>query len=207
MAVVPSVVFDVEPLWRNTLATMLERRHAVPVRVCESVEELREALTGEPPPRLLVADPGEGDTLEEFLHAVELADDEVATVVVANTRNGSWRRSLDEGGVVAFIPKEQQVTVIEASLGEAIEEHIPAARLTPRELEILDLVGTGKTNREVAAALWLSDQTVKLHLANTYRRLGVRCRADAVAVAGHRCGRTAKVPLGVRAVCGQDVGG
>jgi DNA-binding NarL/FixJ family response regulator len=183
---VPSVVFDVEPLWRNTLARMLERRHAVPVRVCESVGELREALTGEPPPRLLVADPGEGDTLEDFLHAVELAADDVATVVVANTRNGSWRRSLNEGGVVAFIPKEQQVTVIEESLGDAIEEHIPAARLTPRELEILDLVGMGWTNREIAAVLWLSDQTVKFHLANAYRRLGVRCRADAVAVAGRR---------------------
>jgi DNA-binding CsgD family transcriptional regulator len=59
----------------------------------------------------------------------------------------------------------------------------PAAdALTPREREILRLVASGMTNREVAAALVISPGTVRKHLENAYARLGVRSRAQAVAV-------------------------
>ena len=53
------------------------------------------------------------------------------------------------------------------------------ARLTRREIEILRLVAEGRSNREVARLLWVTDQTVKFHLANTYRKLGVRNRFEA----------------------------
>jgi DNA-binding NarL/FixJ family response regulator len=53
------------------------------------------------------------------------------------------------------------------------------ARLTRREIEILRLVAEGRSNREVAMLLWVTDQTVKFHLANTYRKLGVRNRFEA----------------------------
>jgi DNA-binding CsgD family transcriptional regulator len=51
--------------------------------------------------------------------------------------------------------------------------------LTRRELEVLRLVSRGKTNRAVAATLWVTDQTVKFHLSNVYRKLGVRNRFEA----------------------------
>ena len=51
--------------------------------------------------------------------------------------------------------------------------------LTRRELEILRLVATGATNHAVARSLWVSDETVKFHLSNVYRRLAVRSRAEA----------------------------
>jgi DNA-binding NarL/FixJ family response regulator len=58
--------------------------------------------------------------------------------------------------------------------------HAPArARLTRREIEILRLVAEGRSNREVAKLLWVTDQTVKFHLANTYRKLGVSNRGEA----------------------------
>jgi len=49
--------------------------------------------------------------------------------------------------------------------------------LSPRELEVATLVGAGKRNREVAAALYLSEKTVESHLARIYDKLGVRSRA------------------------------
>lgn len=52
--------------------------------------------------------------------------------------------------------------------------------LTPREQEILDLVAEGKTNAEIASALWIAPSTVKKHLENVYEKLGVRGRAAAV---------------------------
>jgi DNA-binding NarL/FixJ family response regulator len=54
-----------------------------------------------------------------------------------------------------------------------------AARLTPRETEVLRRVATGRSNRAIAAELWLSEQTVKYHLTNLYRKIGVRGRTDA----------------------------
>ena len=56
------------------------------------------------------------------------------------------------------------------------------ARLTRRELEVLRLVD-GRSNRQVAKLLWVTDETVKFHLANIYRKLGVSSRSEAVAYA------------------------
>jgi len=53
--------------------------------------------------------------------------------------------------------------------------------LTGRQLEILTLLGSGKTNREIAEELVLSERTVERHVADVYGKLGARNRAEAVA--------------------------
>lgn len=58
-----------------------------------------------------------------------------------------------------------------------------AGGLTAREVEILRLVAAGKTNREIAATLFLSDHTVRRHLQNIFAKLGVPSRAAATAFA------------------------
>jgi DNA-binding NarL/FixJ family response regulator len=60
-----------------------------------------------------------------------------------------------------------------ASLGM---EH---ASLTPRELEILRLVAGGASNGRIARQLWVTEQTIKFHLSNVYRKLGVSNRTEA----------------------------
>ncbi len=51
--------------------------------------------------------------------------------------------------------------------------------LTRREVEVLQLVSNGMTNRAVARALWVTSETVKFHLSNVYRKLGVGNRVEA----------------------------
>ncbi|MET8762537.1 response regulator transcription factor [Lentzea sp. NPDC004782] len=58
--------------------------------------------------------------------------------------------------------------------------------LSGRELDVLALVAKGSTNRAVAAALFISEATVKTHLLHVYAKLGVGDRAAAVAVAYER---------------------
>ncbi|MCX2952676.1 response regulator [Lentzea sp. NEAU-D7] len=58
--------------------------------------------------------------------------------------------------------------------------------LSARELDVLALVAKGSTNRAVAAALFISEATVKTHLLHVYAKLGVSDRAAAVAVAYER---------------------
>jgi DNA-binding NarL/FixJ family response regulator len=55
----------------------------------------------------------------------------------------------------------------------------PATPLSPREREVLELIGDGATNREIAKRLYLSHHTVKDHTTALYRKLGVRNRAEA----------------------------
>jgi DNA-binding NarL/FixJ family response regulator len=58
--------------------------------------------------------------------------------------------------------------------------------LSQRELEVLELVAAGSTNREAAARLFISEATVKTHLLHLYAKLGVSDRAAAVAEAFNR---------------------
>jgi two-component system response regulator DesR len=91
-------------------------------------------------------------------------------------------------GAVGFVskdlPAEQIARAVRAvGLGRSVfppqEEH-RGAMLTAREREVLALIAAGKTNREIAADLFLSPHTVKEHTSSLYRKLEVRNRAEAV---------------------------
>jgi DNA-binding NarL/FixJ family response regulator len=58
-----------------------------------------------------------------------------------------------------------------------------ASNLTPREIQILEALAEGHGNRQIAADLGISEETVKTHLKHLYEKLGASDRAQAVAVA------------------------
>jgi DNA-binding NarL/FixJ family response regulator len=65
--------------------------------------------------------------------------------------------------------------------GEA--QHRPTSSLTQRETDILALLSEGKSNRDISRALFLSEKTVKAHLAAIFRKLGVTNRTQAAMAA------------------------
>ncbi len=65
--------------------------------------------------------------------------------------------------------------------GEAA--HRPTSALTQRETDILSLLAEGKSNRDISRALYLSEKTVKAHLAAIFRKLGVSNRTQAAMAA------------------------
>jgi DNA-binding NarL/FixJ family response regulator len=73
-----------------------------------------------------------------------------------------------------------------------LEESPPAASrepgaglgLTRRELEVLRLIAAGRTNREIAARLFVGQKTVATHVGNILAKLGAANRVEAVAIAG-----------------------
>jgi DNA-binding NarL/FixJ family response regulator len=77
-------------------------------------------------------------------------------------------------------------------LGEDLPAHTRRAAaggdggLSPREREIADLVAGGRSNKQVAATLFLSDRTVEYHLSAVYRKLGVRSRTELAATLARR---------------------
>jgi DNA-binding NarL/FixJ family response regulator len=72
-------------------------------------------------------------------------------------------------------------------IGEACALPTSPLPLTSRELVILEAVGRGLSNKRIACELWVTEQTVKFHLANTFRKLGVSNRTEA-ARAGQQLG-------------------
>jgi len=71
---------------------------------------------------------------------------------------------------------------VAGSPGDAVQHDVvPVEKLTRRELRILRQLDSGQSNREIAAALFISEGTLKWHLHNVYGKLGARSRAGALA--------------------------
>jgi DNA-binding NarL/FixJ family response regulator len=60
------------------------------------------------------------------------------------------------------------------------DDDVRKSGLTPSEQRVLDALARGLSNKEIAQELWLTPQTVKFHLTNIYRRLGVANRTEAL---------------------------
>ena len=96
-----------------------------------------------------------------------------------------------EAGAHAVLSKAMHPVSLGTMLREVVRGNVvhryerrPAAvmadcPLTLREKEILGLVAEGNTNGQIARLLWVTEQTVKFHLSNTYRKLGVSNRTEA----------------------------
>jgi DNA-binding NarL/FixJ family response regulator len=91
-------------------------------------------------------------------------------------------------GASGFVSKDWEArevvrAVRAVGLGQTLfapTSQLPAPLLSEREREVLDLIADGRTNREIAATLYLSPHTVKEHTSALYRKLGARNRTEAV---------------------------
>ena len=77
-------------------------------------------------------------------------------------------------------------TYLAPSAAAKLAERVTQVQLTPRELVTLRLMADGHSNKEIAAALSISERTVKTHLGHLFEKLGVTSRTEAVRVATRR---------------------
>ena len=128
---------------------------------------------------------------------------EVRVVVLSATDDPNAIREVLAAGAVCFVGKNVQPSDLVHALRAVTKTGIhyrgelpiadlgrPARRevqedhgLTKRELEILRLVASGSSNSQMAKLLWVTEQTVKFHLSNVYRKLDVPNRTAASAKA------------------------
>lgn len=71
--------------------------------------------------------------------------------------------------------------IVELILNLKAEKESTSNILTKRESEIMEIACKGFTNKEIASALSISDKTVEFHLKNTYQKLEVSGRSEAIA--------------------------
>jgi DNA-binding NarL/FixJ family response regulator len=97
-------------------------------------------------------------------------------------------RSLGEAGlgetmVLLSMVDTKAAASLSSVSGEATQDRVQIAALTPRETEVLSWLAKGKTNRDIADILGMSHRTVNKHLEHIFEKLGVETRAAAAALA------------------------
>jgi DNA-binding CsgD family transcriptional regulator len=108
-------------------------------------------------------------------HSIEIYGGLIAAIFAVL---GIWLGVKLTGRQQRIIVKEVPAPVGEPFvLDERKREHL---RITPRELEILELIAQGMSNREIAAQLYVSENTVKTHSSRVFDKLGARRRTQAV---------------------------
>ena len=128
-------------------------------------------ITGEfPAARILALTTYEGDA--DIRHALE-----------AGARGYLLKDMLLSDVITAIRRVQQGERVIPTAVAVRLAEFPERSDLTEREVEILQLVAKGLSNKETAHAIGRTDETVKIHLKNIFTKLGVADRTEAVTVA------------------------
>jgi DNA-binding NarL/FixJ family response regulator len=182
-------------MWLLAVEHVLTGMGLVMAAKTSAPEELA-ALVRELQPDLVIADLDQGDTrsVTDVVSAA-VAETVDLRVVVISLHSGSRRMDAAfSAGADAYVlksaePEDLAVAIRQAfspsmyfpsaPLGDDGNGAAAGARLTRREREILKMVSTGASNADVARLLWVTEQTVKFHLSNVYRKIAVRNRTEA----------------------------
>jgi DNA-binding NarL/FixJ family response regulator len=128
------------------------------------------------------------------LQRLRRQDPELAVVILSSYGDEEQINAARNAGARGYVVKTVEPVDLPAVMRSALEggaftvwgaappEHkVPAAErlLSERESAVLEAVSRGLSNREIGRQLWISEQTVKFHLRNVYRKLGVTSRTEA----------------------------
>ena len=192
-----AVALDPHPLCHAALSTLLAR-FDIDLVGAATTTGTTHSLLNEHQPDLLVLEVNLPEGLEAALGVISSSREqfpELTVIVLSGTDDRCVIDAAFDCGASAYVLKTSDTEAIATAIRQAFEPSLYLARpqertvpatdnellrkLTRRELEILELVSGGRSNRQVAEILWVADQTVKFHLANIYRKLNVRSRFEA----------------------------
>jgi len=192
-----AVLLDEHPIWLTALERVLDEVGFEPIAKLKSPDEALEVIKTERPDLFLLDIDTHSPNLDGLTclrQAAELAPSMKTVVVSASDDRARIDAALASGAVVYVLKRAEpgdlasairQVFTRSLYLAGTTQAARPAraeaedAGLTRREREILQLVAEGLTNGDVARKLWVTEQTVKFHLANIFRKLNVTNRTQA----------------------------
>jgi DNA-binding NarL/FixJ family response regulator len=195
-----AVVLDPHPIWLDAVEMVLARIGARVVVKTSSASDALAAIERDQPQLLtleLEASPGEPDGFEVIRRARTLAPN-IRAIVLSVHHDTAHIDGALAAGAAAYVVKTAHPDDVASAVRQAFDHSVylaggarPTAAptapstsdlpggLTRRELEILRLVAEGHSNSQLARMLWVTEQTVKFHLSNIYRKLGVANRTEA----------------------------
>lgn len=133
-----------------------------------------------------------------LIQSLRELDEDIKVIVLTLRMDGEWLERAFAAGANGAMSKAIHPSALATLIRETVAGHIvhsPArlraqsstpvaavaehSSLTDRETEILRFVASGATNAEIARQLWITQQTVKFHVSNVYRKLDVANRTEA----------------------------
>ena len=185
------VLLDLHPIWLDSMRDVLDDMGMDVAAATTIPEEALDAIA-RLTPRYFVLDPavrdGESTWLRLIGEAVAL-DPSITVIALSESGDAETVQAAFAAGAAAYVVKTANENDIGAALQLAQKTAIHVARslpatpdneaLTRREYEILQLVAEGHSNAVIGRKLWLAEQTVKFHLSNVYRKIGVQNRTAA----------------------------
>ena len=182
------LIVDSHPLTRIGLGVLLHRQRWVARCLLAPTREEATTLATRHRPDVAVVDISDaGPFLGSYLAPLREARPAMPLVLSSHYLPPKRAQLLAIGGAGLLTPDlsaEQMVLAVrQALVGEALPATVEARgpdELSEREREVLALLCTGATNREIAAAMEVGIETVKKHAGALYRKLGVRNRTEAV---------------------------
>jgi DNA-binding NarL/FixJ family response regulator len=157
-------------------------------------EELLSLVARESPGMVLMDIRMPGINGLECLDRIRKSNPDVKVVLISASSDAAEIRDALDRGACAYIAKtvnpvdlasvlrqasDGTVWTAPASPGEPRREMPEAANLTQREITILKAIAEGLSNKAISQEYWVTEQTVKFHLTNIYRKLGVPNRTAA----------------------------
>ena len=193
-----AVLLDPHPLWLEALEHVLGRT-GVHVAAKTSSPDAALAAVEEHRPDLLVTEIATGDGTADgvtWLRRILERMPGGKAIVLSRHEEPELIDAALRAGAVAYVIKTAHADDLASAVRQVFEHSVflgplggaPSydARvlgerhgLTARELEILELLAEGHSNAQLAHRLWVTEQTVKFHLSNIYRKLGVANRSEA----------------------------
>jgi DNA-binding NarL/FixJ family response regulator len=196
-----AIVLDEHPLWLDALGQLLERAGVKVVGATTSANEALELLESEQPD-MLVAELEFSDDDADGITTIRRACEgrpELRVVVLSAHDDSQSVDSAFAAGASVYCVKTTAPDDLASAIRQAFHHSIYfaggrarrvsdsperplseiAPELTRREIEILRLVAEGHSNSHLAEMLWVTEQTIKFHLSNIYRKLDVANRTEA----------------------------
>jgi two-component system NarL family response regulator len=114
------------------------------------------------------------------------ADEDVYRAVQAGARGYLLKGTFAEGIMEAIRNVHAGRRLIAPEVAARLADRVASPSLTSREVAVLELVAKGMSNKEIGAALFVSETTIKYHLKNIYAKLGANDRTEAALLATQR---------------------
>jgi two-component system, NarL family, nitrate/nitrite response regulator NarL len=180
------IIVDDHPLFRVGLGYALKALGwDVIAEAGDGAEGLRRVTEVKPDAVLLDAKMPRMDGLEACRLMIR-ALPQLRVVLLTTFSEPALVQAAKDAGASGFVSKETEAERLSAILTKMLEDatytsfpQIDLPKLSPRELEVLRLMATGMSNKEIARHLSLSPDTVKDHLENLYRKLEASDRVTA----------------------------
>jgi two-component system response regulator DevR len=126
-----------------------------------------------------------------ILFLTSYSDEEAIVSTVVAGASGYLMKEIGQHALIRAIEDAAAGRpILDSRSTQPVETKIKNVALSPQERRVLALVVEGKTNKEIAAALYLSDKTVKHYLSNACVKLGVSRRSQAAVLFARQEGKT-----------------